>query len=119
MLAPIMILLARLVQGFAIGGEMGASTALLLEYADDRSRGFYTGWQPFSARAWRRCSARWWSLLLGNVLGRRALEGLGLAPGIRDRHPGDSGGPGDPPPPGRNRAGRLASRSAVHPAVAA
>ncbi|WP_434778084.1 MFS transporter [Neisseria sp. Ec49-e6-T10] len=46
--APIMILLARLVQGFAIGGEMGASTAFLMEFADKGSRGFYASWAGFS-----------------------------------------------------------------------
>lgn len=43
--APALIILARLVQGFALGGEIGASTSLLMEYADDSSRGFYGSWQ--------------------------------------------------------------------------
>jgi MFS family permease len=46
--APILMTLARLLQGFAIGGEMGPASAMLMEYADDKSRGFYTSWQPFS-----------------------------------------------------------------------
>jgi MFS family permease len=46
--APLIIVLARLVQGFAIGGEVGASTAMLMEYADDKSRGYYGSWQLFS-----------------------------------------------------------------------
>jgi MFS family permease len=46
--APIMMTIARLLQGFAIGGEMGPASAMLLEYADEKSRGFYTSWQPFS-----------------------------------------------------------------------
>jgi MFS family permease len=46
--APLIIVLARLIQGFAIGGEVGASTAMLMEYADDKSRGFYGSWQLFS-----------------------------------------------------------------------
>jgi MFS family permease len=46
--APLIIVLARLIQGFAIGGEVGASTAMLMEHADDRSRGFYGSWQLFS-----------------------------------------------------------------------
>ena len=76
MLAPIMILLARLVQGFAIGGEMGASTALLLEYADNRSRGFYTGWQPFSQGLAALFGALV-GLFLSNVLEPAALEAWG------------------------------------------
>ncbi|MGE8064508.1 MFS transporter [Pseudomonas sp. NPDC089569] len=46
--APLIIVLARLVQGFAIGGEVGASTAMLMEYADNDSRGYYGSWQLFS-----------------------------------------------------------------------
>jgi MFS family permease len=75
-LAPILVVLARLVQGFAIGGEMGASTALLLEYADDRSRGFYTSWQPFSQGLAALFGALV-GLLLSNVLAPGALESWG------------------------------------------
>ena len=46
--APLLIVAARLVQGFAIGGEVGASTAMLMEYAEDHNRGFYGSWQFFS-----------------------------------------------------------------------
>ncbi|MDQ0139660.1 MFS family permease [Cupriavidus necator] len=47
-LAPVLMIVARLIQGFAIGGEMGSASAMLLEYADERSRGFYTSWQTAS-----------------------------------------------------------------------
>ncbi|MGO4331771.1 MFS transporter [Cupriavidus sp. 2TAF22] len=47
-IAPTLMIIARLVQGFAIGGEMGSATAMLMEYADERSRGFYTSWQTAS-----------------------------------------------------------------------
>ena len=40
--APILVVLARLVQGFALGGQVGPSTAYLLEAAAPKSRGFYT-----------------------------------------------------------------------------
>lgn len=40
--APILVVLARLVQGFALGGQVGPSTAYLLEAAAPNSRGFYT-----------------------------------------------------------------------------
>ncbi|SMG55197.1 MFS transporter [Paraburkholderia susongensis] len=46
--APIWLVCARLLQGFALGGEVGASTSLLLEYAGDRDRGYYGSWQLFS-----------------------------------------------------------------------
>ena len=43
--APILILIARLLQGFAAGGEFGTSTALLIELAPSGKRGFYGSWQ--------------------------------------------------------------------------
>jgi MHS family proline/betaine transporter-like MFS transporter len=43
-LAPIAIILARLVQGFSAGGEFGSSTAFLVEHAPAK-RGFIASWQ--------------------------------------------------------------------------
>lgn len=51
MAAPLLIVLARLLQGFAAGGEVGASTTLLVEYASPRTRGFYGSWQLASQGA--------------------------------------------------------------------
>jgi MFS transporter, MHS family, proline/betaine transporter len=42
--APIAILLARLLQGFSAGGEFGSSTAFLVEHVPER-RGFIASWQ--------------------------------------------------------------------------
>ncbi|MEU8824943.1 MFS transporter [Streptomyces sp. NPDC048636] len=42
--APLLILLARLMQGFSAGGEFGSATAFLAEQASDR-RGFMASWQ--------------------------------------------------------------------------
>ena len=44
-IAPLLILLARLMQGFAAGGEVGASTALLIEHGASNNRGFMGSWQ--------------------------------------------------------------------------
>ena len=44
-LAPILILIARLVQGFSAGGEFGTATALLIEMAPPGKRGYYGSWQ--------------------------------------------------------------------------
>lgn len=41
-LAPILLVVARLVQGFAAGGETSSSVGLLFEYAPRNRRGFYT-----------------------------------------------------------------------------
>ncbi|ASL44638.1 Proline/betaine transporter [Burkholderia sp. AD24] len=42
--APVLILLARLVQGFAVGGEFGSATAFMVEHSASR-RGYYASWQ--------------------------------------------------------------------------
>ncbi|MGO4393300.1 MFS transporter [Variovorax sp. M-6] len=43
--APILIVLARLIQGFSAGGEVGASTTLLVEHATPANRGYMASWQ--------------------------------------------------------------------------
>lgn len=45
--APILVLIARLIQGFSAGGEFGSATALLSEQ-DPTRRGFYASWQSAS-----------------------------------------------------------------------
>jgi MHS family proline/betaine transporter-like MFS transporter len=42
--APILILVARLVQGFAVGGEFGSATAFMVEHSPTR-RGYFASWQ--------------------------------------------------------------------------
>jgi MHS family proline/betaine transporter-like MFS transporter len=42
--APIIITLARLLQGFSVGGEFGSAVAFLTEHAGDR-KGFSASWQ--------------------------------------------------------------------------
>ncbi len=49
--APILLVLGRLIQGFALGGEVGPSTAYLLEAAPSTTRGFITSWQLASQGA--------------------------------------------------------------------
>jgi MFS family permease len=48
LLAPLILILARLVQGLALGGEVGPSTAVLLECAPAGRRAFFVSWQPAS-----------------------------------------------------------------------
>lgn len=44
-LAPIIVIICRLVQGIALGGEVGPATSLLIEAAPEGKRGFYSSWQ--------------------------------------------------------------------------
>ncbi|AMV45488.1 MFS transporter [Paraburkholderia caribensis] len=50
MAAPFIVLAARLIQGFAAGGEFGPGTTLLVEYASDSTRAFFASWN-FAATA--------------------------------------------------------------------
>ena len=43
-LAPIVLLVLRLVQGLCLGGEYGGAITYVAEHVPDEKRGFYTGW---------------------------------------------------------------------------
>lgn len=43
--APILVIVCRLVQGLALGGEVGPASAFLIEIAPPGRRGFYASWQ--------------------------------------------------------------------------
>ena len=43
--APILVVIFRMIQGFALGGEVGPTTAFLMESAPPERRGFYTAFQ--------------------------------------------------------------------------
>jgi MFS family permease len=46
--APIIVITARMVQGFALGGEVGPTTAYLMEIASPERRALVVSWQPTS-----------------------------------------------------------------------
>jgi MFS transporter, MHS family, citrate/tricarballylate:H+ symporter len=46
--APIIAIVARMVQGFSLGGEVGPTTAYLMEAAPPGKRGLAVSWQPVS-----------------------------------------------------------------------
>lgn len=62
-LAPIVLLLARLVQGFSAGGEFGSSSAFLIESAARGRRAFAGSWQQVSVGAGTLVAS-----LLGTIL---------------------------------------------------
>ncbi|CDN64662.1 Citrate-proton symporter [Burkholderia cenocepacia H111] len=43
--SPLLIIVARMLQGFSTGGEFGAATAFMVEQADAKRRGFFASWQ--------------------------------------------------------------------------
>ncbi|MGK9235809.1 MFS transporter [Inquilinus limosus] len=64
---PLVIVLARLIQGFSAGGEIGGATAFLIEYAPPRKRGFYASWQQTSQAL---------AVVLGGVCGTIVTQAL-------------------------------------------
>ncbi|MEU2439626.1 glycine betaine/L-proline transporter ProP [Streptomyces rubradiris] len=64
--APVLLLLARMVQGFSTGGEYGGATTFVAEYSPDRRRGFLSSWLDFGTFA-------------GYALGSALVTALNLA----------------------------------------
>jgi MHS family shikimate/dehydroshikimate transporter-like MFS transporter len=50
-LAPILLVLLRLIQGFALGGEWGGAVLMAVEHAPPGRRGFYGSWPQTGALA--------------------------------------------------------------------
>jgi MFS family permease len=44
LLAPVLLVLIRLLQGLALGGEYGGAAIYVAEHSPDNKRGFYTSW---------------------------------------------------------------------------
>lgn len=49
--APVLLVLARLVQGFSAGGEYGGAATFVVECAPDKRRGFLAAWLDFGTLA--------------------------------------------------------------------
>ena len=78
--APLLILLARLIQGFALGGEFGSATALMIEHSAGRES-HAASWQGTSQNfALLFGSGTAWLLSLarrGLLLAELAIDGFG------------------------------------------
>jgi MFS family permease len=68
LLAPVLLVLTRVLQGFAMGGEYGGAAVYVAEHAEPRNRGFLTGWIQATA-------ALGLVLALAVVLATRLLTG--------------------------------------------
>jgi len=74
--APILAVLARMVQGFSLGGEVGPTTAYLLESAPVHRRGLAVSWQGASQGIAATIGALV-GLVLSNLLAPAALDAYG------------------------------------------
>ena len=74
--APVLLVVARLVQGLSVGGEYGASATYLSEMAGQRRRGFYSSFQYVTLIS-GQLIALVVLLVLQRQLGNAALEAWG------------------------------------------
>jgi MHS family alpha-ketoglutarate permease-like MFS transporter len=75
-LSPIILVVARMVQGFAAGGEFGSSSAFLVESAAPRRRAFAGSWQQVSVGA-GVLLASGMGAILTSTLSKDALDSWG------------------------------------------
>jgi len=74
--APALVVACRIVQGFALGGEVGPTTAYLIEAAPEGRRGFYGAWQSAS-QSLASLSGGVIGVILANVLPAPTFHALG------------------------------------------
>jgi MFS transporter, MHS family, citrate/tricarballylate:H+ symporter len=74
--APVIVILARLAQGFALGGEVGPTTAYLMEIASPERRAFVVSWQPTSQEIAATAGALV-GVILSKTMAPEALESYG------------------------------------------
>ncbi|HEX6866843.1 MAG TPA: MFS transporter [Caulobacteraceae bacterium] len=75
-LAPILLILLRIIQGTALGGEYGGAAIYVAEHAPDDKRGWHTGWIQVSA-AFGLIGALAAILLTRTALGEAAFNAWG------------------------------------------
>ena len=72
--APILVVAARLMQGFSAGGEWGGSTSFIVEWAPDKGRGFYGSFQQASTVTGMLLGSAV-AALVSTIFSAEALEG--------------------------------------------
>jgi len=73
---PLVILIARLIQGFSAGGEWGGSTTFIVEWAPEGRRGFYGSFQQCSVAGGLLLGSGL-AAILSTILSPEAMEGWG------------------------------------------
>ncbi|WP_396331905.1 MFS transporter [Burkholderia anthina] len=74
--APLLVVFARLLQGFSQGGEFGAATSTLIEQGGTSRRAFRASWQ-LATQGGAALMGSGFAALLSNTLTKDALEGWG------------------------------------------
>lgn len=73
--APILVVIARIIQGFSAGGEFGSATAFLAEQTPSR-RAFYSSWQ-FASQGLTTLLAALFGVMLDTLLSAQQLDSWG------------------------------------------
>lgn len=74
--APVIVIAARMLQGFSLGGEVGPTTAYLIEAAPLHRRALAVAWQPASQQIAATAGATV-GLILSTILSTEALDAYG------------------------------------------
>jgi MHS family proline/betaine transporter-like MFS transporter len=75
LLSPVLVIAARLLQGFSVGGEFASSTTFLVEHRPDRA-GFFASWQ-WSSQGLAALIATGFGVLLSGTLSAAELQAWG------------------------------------------
>jgi MHS family proline/betaine transporter-like MFS transporter len=75
LLSPILVIAARLVQGFSVGGEFASSTTFLVEHRPDRA-GFFASWQ-WTSQGLAALLATGFGILLSGTMSAEDLQAWG------------------------------------------
>jgi MHS family proline/betaine transporter-like MFS transporter len=75
LLAPVLVVAARMVQGFSAGGEFGSATAFLAEQ-NPQQRGFFASWQ-FASQGLTTILATGFGATLASLLSAEQMESWG------------------------------------------
>src|SRR5271170_2083192 len=75
LLAPALVIAARLLQGFSVGGEFASSTAFMVEHRPDRA-GFFASWQ-WSSQGLAALVATGFGVLLTTTMSAADLQSFG------------------------------------------
>jgi MFS transporter, MHS family, citrate/tricarballylate:H+ symporter len=74
--APVIVIVARMAQGFALGGEVGPTTAYLMEIAAPERRALVVSWQPASQQIAATAGALV-GVILSKTMAPEALDAYG------------------------------------------
>ena len=77
LLAPLLVVIGRLLQGFSAGVELGGVSVYLAEMATPGHKGFYVSWQSASQQVAIMVAAALIGYVLGNALLRRRRSPTG------------------------------------------